>query len=700
MWKTNSSAFIGSTLCVFLCLFLVKNLSAQRNLTLFNLHAVPQSYSLHPGRMPLSNVYFSLPVLGNLNGNYSNSGFSFGDLGLGSDSEMEDFFGNDFGALSGVLGKENRLNIDFNTNWVDFGFRIKKNFFSFQVAEHINLQADYPRSLFELLDDVSQGEVQQTTAYDLSMLGINGLHYRTFGIGYTRSITPTFSAGVKLKLLSGLSNVSTLNQGLEFLNNQDDAFLLIRGSLDVFSSGLQTLEEEPEAYIRGTGNRGFAMDLGAHFQPKENIELFASMINIGKIKWKNDLTYNAIIAGNVQFSTSDIDTFEMEVERFVDSLQTQTSISAYETRLPMMVYLGGNYYFKPNTAVGVLFNPRFFERQTDLAFSVSLQTRVNRFLQAIVNYAVYNKSAFNLGAGLALNAGPLQLYMVSDNFLPLFNLEKAKHAHLNAGLNLSFGRMTRAQQMMTFSGDPIGDISGADNFAKTKKSEQAEEKEPLATEPVPAVVQEKPDKKNKAKDTEKPAVIEETPKPFVILNANAQTQSGEALAGITTEVYKLLPNENEEFVLIKSFLDGKISLVLQRNEFYKIVILKPGFAAREIKITPDLMAGMTELKREIVLAPAPPPAPKKVEPSDPPAERQEASQPSPAEQTTSAVIGTANVKITTNLRQTPAQNAAVLVRIPADSLVEILEKTNEQWWKVKYWKRIGYVSVSALTSSK
>lgn len=694
MWKTNLPACIGSTLCLFLCLFLVEKLPAQRNLALFNLHAVPQSYSLHPGRMPLSNVYFSLPVLGNINGNYSNSGFSFGDLGLGDDSEMEDFFGNDFGALSGALGKENRLNFDLNTNWIDFGFRIKKNFFSFQAAEHINVQADYPRSLFELLDDVAQGEVQQTTAYDLSMLGINGLHYRTFGIGYTRSITPTFSAGVKLKFLSGLSNVSTLNQGLELFNNQDDAFLLIQGSLDVFSSGLKTLEEEPENYIRGTGNRGFAMDIGAHFQPNEAIELFASMINIGKIKWKNDLTYNAIIAGNVQFPTSDIDTFEMEVERFVDSLQTQTSVTAYDTRLPMMVYLGGNYYFTPNTAVGILFNPRFFERQTDLAFSVSLQTRVRRFLQAVVSYAVYNKSAFNLGAGLALNAGPLQLYVVSDNFLPLFNLEKAKHAHINAGLNLSFGRMTRTQQIMTFSGEGIGDISGADNFAKTQRNEVPEVKESLAEEPA------KPDKKSKAKATETPAPIEEAPKPFVELSAHAQTQSGEPLTGITTEVYKLLPNENEEFVLIKSFLDGKINLLLQRNEFYKIVVLKPGFAAREIKITPDLMAGMSVLKREIVLAPAPAPAPKKVEPSDRAVEKQETSQPAATEQTASKVIGTANVKTATSLRETPAQNAAVLIKIPADSLVEILEKTNEQWWKVKYWKRVGYVNVAALSSSK
>ncbi|MBK7873486.1 MAG: hypothetical protein IPJ74_23885 [Saprospiraceae bacterium] len=716
MWKTTqptaSAVKVGNAVYChnrlfglrnFILLFFliaISSLQAQRNLTLYNLSAVPQSFSLNPGRMPLSNVYVSLPVIGNINANYSNSGFNFGDLMLGGDDD-ENFFDSDFTDFLGILDDENRLNLDINLSWLEFGFRVKKNFFSFQAGDYVQFQTDYPRDLFSLLNDVSQDTTnfQEERIYDFAGLGMHGTHFRSYGLGYTRVITPQLSAGVRFKILSGMANVSTLNQDLRLVNDLDNDYLAIEGRFDVFSSGLQTLSDDPATYLRGSGNHGFALDLGANYQVNDQIEVFASVMNLGRIHWKNDLTYNAIVNGSVQFPTDDIDEFEEELEEFLDSLQMPTNfpLGAYATRLPAMAYFGGNYFFRPNTSVGVLFNPRFYEGNTDWAFSLGLQHRVGKFLQAAINYSTYNKSAFNLGAGLALNAGPLQIYFASDNFLPIFNLEKAKNAQFNAGINLAFGRMTREEQLALWQ-----DSTGvAEDFPMEK---------PIVVEDAePSEKTVKPEKQSKTKQ----AKVEETAKPVAetapaaeelkpylsFIGAARNAENGAALPGITIEVYRSLPGGGEELALINSFLDGNIKVTLQRSKDYRIIVKKPGFADREIRVNAADMAGENELRKDVVLS-----IDASQEQAEKPKEVISTPEPTPPIRPENPVkpehpetkVKTYKVLDISSLQLEPNASARSLFRLQKGNRVQVLEKTNATWWKVQYIARIGYVRANML----
>ncbi|MDX1939274.1 MAG: DUF5723 family protein [Saprospiraceae bacterium] len=680
-------------------LIAVSLLQAQRNLTLYNLSAVPQAFSLNPGRAPLSNVYVSLPLIGNINAHYSNSSFTFGDLMLGGDDD-ENFFDSDFTDFLDILDDENRLNLDFNVSWLEFGFRVKQNFFSFQASDYIQFQTDYPRDLFSLLNDVSQDtfDFQEKRIYELAGLGTNGSHFRSYGFGYTRVITPQLSAGVRFKILSGLANVSTLNQDLRLVNDLDNDYLAIEGRFDVFSSGLQMLSDDPTKYLRGSGNRGFALDFGANYQVNDQIEVFASLLNMGRIHWKNDLTYNAIATGSVEFPTNDIDEFEAEFDEFLDSLQNPADLplAAYKTRLPAMAYFGGNYFFRPNTSIGVLLNPRFYEGNTDWAFSLGLQHRVGKFLQAAINYSTYNKSAFNLGAGLALNAGPLQIYFASDNFLPIFNLEKAKNAQFNAGVNLAFGRVTREEQL-AFWQDSIGvaeDFPIEEAAKDTKPSQEIRKPEK----------QVKTNRANAEETSETPVTpvptVTEELKPYLAFIGTARNaETGAVVSGVSIEVYRSVTGGGEELALINSFLDGNIKATLQRSKDYRIVVKKPGFADREIRIGAADMLGKNEVKKEVVLSVATaqeqPEKPKET-PTTPKPTPPVTSEKANKIEESQAKMETYKVLYVINLQTEPNTSARSLFRLQKGNRVQILEKTNASWWKVQYLSRVGYVQASAL----
>lgn len=46
---------------------------------------------------------------------------------------------------------------------------------------------------------------------------------------------------------------------------------------------------------------------------------------------------------------------------------------------------------------------------------------------------------------------------------------------------------------------------------------------------------------------------------------------------------------------------------------------------------------------------------------------------------------------TVNLRQQPSTNATVIQSIPITSEVELIEKTSDNWYKVKYQGKEGYM---------
>jgi hypothetical protein len=471
-----------AVLIVLLFLAQVHALVAQRNLSLYHLNAAPQSYSLNPGRMPMSNSYFAIPALGNIGANFNNTGFNYASIIPEADTTGQDqsFFDNAFDALLSGLKPENRLLLDFNAGLLDFGKRAGRNFFSFSASENINLQLDYPKAVFELFNEIDLGDTASAAKlYDLSSLGLNLLHYRSYALGFTRQITPNLSAGARIKYLNGIGSIFTQNNSFQFENDAINAALNINGSLEVSSSGLSALVNNGSSlinYLTPRGNTGMAFDIGVSYST-DKLDLSASILNIGRIIWKNDLTSDGISSARFQFPTDDLDAFEAEFNRFTDSISFQRdsqAVASFQTTLPAIGYLGANYYLTPQTSANLLLSPRYYNGNVDIAYAVGVQTRISKILQVGVNYSAYNTNV-NIGASANLNLGPLQVFAATDNLPAAINWQNAANAHINAGLSLVFNSRSRSEQLALWEPqekEPNFEDDDFENMAAMDEDEQ------------------------------------------------------------------------------------------------------------------------------------------------------------------------------------------------------------------------------------
>lgn len=704
---------------------------AQRNLTLSQLTFAPQSYLVNPGRIPLSKYNIGLPLMSGANGAVSSSGFRLGDFREGS-SNVEGGPDNPYKRFLDNLDQQNYAQMDVSVNLLDLGFRIgSRNYVNVFANETMNALMQYPRPLAEMLFNVGNSKIVNRT-YDIQDFQYNVLQYRSVGIGYTRQINKKLSIGFRAKSLMGISQIQTNNDSMRFVSDADDRFFGVLGNLSFMSSGVQNLkpyysilgnlnfgslatqalQRNPSNYLQNTGNNGFAFDLGLQYNVNKELDLYASLLNVGSITWKNDVTINPLADDNIEFPTQDLDYFNSEVLEFVDSLGRKATIdTTFKTRLPAMLYVGGSYFVTPNTSIDVVLNPRFYLGEVDFGFGVGITTRVNKILQVGGNISSFNKSTINFGAGAALNLGPAQIYLASDNIIPIFAFSSSKTAHFNLGLTFNFGRQTRDERYAELN---------------PKKKNDPKKKE----EPKELLANTKP-KENDKKSNNPPGTTSraptELPPSVSLVGTVFNGVSKEQLTGVALEVYLQNADGTEALLTKRTFGNGIILLSLRRENNHRLVLRKSGFSPNEMIISTDEMGGQLQLKKEFelntgvqvpptIVAPVteeeevrvpervliperkvetPPleekPAPV-VETTPPPT----TSKPSVSVSTRPGRVIVYRVLENSTIRQNPDERSLELLPVVIGHRLELLEKSNEGWWKVRFRDFVGYLPARIL----
>ena len=700
---------------------------AQRNLTLSQLSFAPQSYLVNPGRIPLTKYNIGLPLMSGANGAVSSSGFKLGDFQEGNSIEGTPV--NPYKKFLDGLDQQNQASMDISVNLLDLGFRIgKRNYFNFFANENMNAAMSYPRSMAEMLFNVGNSKIVDRT-YDIQTYRLNVLQYRAIGLGYTRQITNKLSAGIRVKSLMGISHVQTLNDSMRFVSDKDDRYFGVLGNLSFMSSGasnldpyyatlgnlnfsnlaVQALQRNPSTYFQNTGNKGFAVDLGLQYRINDEIDLYASVLNVGSITWKKGITINPIADDNIEFPTQDLKTYNQEVLEFIDSLGRKPNFdTTFSTKLPMLLYVGGSYFVNPTTSIDVTINPRFYLGEIDFGIAVGVTSRVNKFLQVGGNISSFNKASINFGLGTALNLGPAQLFFVTDNALAALSFKSAKTAHFNLGLTFNIGRQTRD--------DRIVELDGKKKVEKKKK----EEDKPLLAQ----------NKNNK----DEPKTVPRSVPPSLsisLIGTVFNSISKEQLTGISLEVFMQNEDGTEAVITKRTFGNGIILMSLKRDHNHRLVLRKSGFAPTEIILTTDEMGGLPQMKREFELTAGVQAAPPTIEaPAEPeeirvpdriiepatkpiivpeqpvtvpekpivvpekPAPRPETQVSKPSSRPGRVIVY--RVLENSAIRQHPDENSLDLLPVVIGHRLELMEKTNSEWWKVRFRDFVGYLPARIL----
>ena len=117
------------------------------------------------------------------------------------------------------------------------------------------------------------------------------------------------------------------------------------------------------------------------------------------------------------------------------------------------------YIVDHNNFVSLSFYSSFVRKRWRRGLGIAYNYHLGNFLSATASYSIYNRSYSNLGAGISLNLGPVEIYMLTDNVLAFGTLnprdnflnnngsssinidtKKVRNGQVHFGINLTFGR--------------------------------------------------------------------------------------------------------------------------------------------------------------------------------------------------------------------------------------------------------------------
>lgn len=422
--------------------------------------SLPQVSYYNPAFKPQYKVSVGLPG-SSVFAQFTNNGFSYKAAVRKENNAMVV----DLNAFYGSLAKKNYINTNLQADLLSVGVKAgARLYFTFNATAKTRTSLMLPKDLFGIVIGGTTPYVNKTASVSPQA---DVISYLELGTGAAYTVNNHLTIGARIKFLKGIANATTHRADLD-ISLSDEYAITVQANADVRTSGIHNLIDGDnydiaESWQDYTQNNGLAIDLGASYRINDRINVSASLIDIGSIRWRNDTYGYRIDPDKAKYTFEGIDLNRMindddgYMNEVMDSLAAnfepvEGRISAYRTPLPGRLYLSGTYKIGKNFTTGALFFAEKTRGRFMPGLTLSLNKEFGRRIGTSLTYTITNNAYNNIGAGIAFNFSPLQLYFVGDNLLRV-PLALATDNNLNgyvnslqyfsfrAGLNFVFGRV-------------------------------------------------------------------------------------------------------------------------------------------------------------------------------------------------------------------------------------------------------------------
>jgi len=411
---------------------------AQQASTVYYMENVPNRHILNPAFQPLVHLYVSLPIIGFSQMNVSNNSITLNDIVKNENGTISYFYDSDdlkkdfFDALKSTA----IFRTHSQTNLIAVGYKHKNIFLSFSVTEKFDATIVLPKNLPNLFLYLSPTFIGNS--FDLTKLQTDFTAYSETAFGYAHRVSDQWSVGGKLKYLSGRANISNTNTKIVTDLSTDQWKFNIQGVANMSSPLEVNIGEKFQSisvitpsnffdWLKPSG-MGIGIDLGLDYRLTKNINLYASIIDLGFITW-NKNTLNVDYSMDQSFSNyyykRVLDKLIVKNEMF-DSLKTilknsKTESKTYTTKTRAQLNVGAEYTFPTNYfSVGLLSNTQFYNQIVATEITFSTNAKPNEWLNASLSYSIINGKMSTFGAGLGLKTGFVH-WFISADYIPVFN---------------------------------------------------------------------------------------------------------------------------------------------------------------------------------------------------------------------------------------------------------------------------------------
>lgn len=429
----------------------------QRSEWFLNNH--PYRTSFNPAERPAFKGFFAVPTLGNMSFSWLSSSITLSHL---EDNGEYTINNSTVDVLANKAKDNNLLMSEASIPIMGVGFTIGQNYFTLIGKTRIESGGKYNKDLFALrygLSDYWNEPGNQNYNVQTSF-HLNGFHELAAGIN--RPIGEKAIIGFRIKYLKGFASIQAdnlnmkvkrLSRAIEVVPNATIRTAIPTTITENEEGNIEDIEFDDVSFgnLFGSANSGWGIDLGATYRMTPKLTLGASITDIGKINWKEQVTRYTL---NTTFTFSeemieDGEEFPDEVggdyweelrSTFMENMDYQENAPKYSTSLNTRINLTAQYQINSLIDAGVLGSVHHFADQWWPTVSVGGNIHPTRWLEATLYYTAAYKTMDNLGLGVNLNFGPVNLFVASDNIVAAFNYKNANYLTTRFGLNLILGR--------------------------------------------------------------------------------------------------------------------------------------------------------------------------------------------------------------------------------------------------------------------
>ncbi len=245
------------------------------------------------------------------------------------------------------------------------------------------------------------------------------LHYREYSLGFAKEvIKDKLTVGGRAKIYFGKSILFSEVSG-QIIDSNGTYYTQIAGTMrlsipanpDLDGGYLRDLNLANNfdigGYITNTKNFGTGIDLGFTYKITPEIELSASVVDLGRIKWKqniNTLMFNEDIPFPSENINVEVDKNGVQaLTKIDDRLLTDTMTfslhidgPAFSKLLPTIFYAGVKYQVSPKLYIGMVGRYSKTKGLNYNSFSLTANYEANEKLTIITGYSILGNSFNNI----------------------------------------------------------------------------------------------------------------------------------------------------------------------------------------------------------------------------------------------------------------------------------------------------------------
>ena len=458
---------------ILLCLSVSFYCSSQNKEILYNFTPQPQSLLTNPGADVKYKWFFGVPLLSGISANVGSTGFDAYSL-----------FAND-----GIDFSTKVRNMVASTNRNDYmtanqqleiftaGFRVggedNKSYVSFGMYQELDSFIYIPTDVAILSLYGNNNYIGKS--FNLGDLSVKADLSTVFHVGFNKQINEKLILGVRGKIYSSIFNATSTHNSGYFVTTHGANLIYdqsIKSNLELNTSGAaKYLDENYDGDLGSDmvddlkskaflgGNLGLGLDLGLTYYPEKNIQITASLVDIGYVVHNQDVV-DYTFKGNYNFKGVLTDfnsdgTVDNAYQDFKDAIPLDTLYHKYTTQRPLKFYSSYQYSFEEErqtecncetnqdswyrSAVGVQFFAMTTPRAPMLALTAYYRRRLLQGLQMKATYTVDSYSYTNIGLGLTTKIGVFNFYAMADNLLAYRDVSKANELTFQIGFNIISG---------------------------------------------------------------------------------------------------------------------------------------------------------------------------------------------------------------------------------------------------------------------